>query len=87
MSELQELIYIAHKAGDFEDKIQVCVHCGKVLADYTGSWYSDDGSIPKGWPPGEVISQNGNLTMVGVPLENFGGEDPYKRIVKYCTDK
>lgn len=83
----QELIYTEHYAGVFEEGLQVCIYCGKVICDYTGHWVSDSGEQIQGWPEGPVYMTGINpvQTMVDKPLENYGGDDPYKRKIVKCV--
>lgn len=85
---LKELIYIEHLAGAFEEGLQICTLCGKVITDYTGSWASTDGKTPRGFPEGPVwlTGTNPVQTMAIKPEENYGGPDPYKRVIRKCTD-
>lgn len=86
--ELIEVIYTEHLAGAFEDGLQVCVLCCKVITDYTGEWATSDGSKPQGFPEGPIYQCGTNpvQTMALKPLENYGEKDPYKRIIKKCTE-
>lgn len=83
----EELIYTEHRAGVFEDGLQICIHCGKVICDYTGSWLSSDGYVPRGFPEGEIYVTGKNpVQWTAVkPLENYGGDDPYKRTIIKCV--
>lgn len=78
--------YTQHIAGSFEDGLQVCRLCGKVLADYTGSWATTDPTgRPASWPEGEIITQAGGFTMVGSPPPSAPHER-CQRHFKKCTD-
>lgn len=57
-----------HLAGAFEDGVQHCVMCGKVLCDYRNAMIPDGQPTPKGWPKGEVY-QLGNMTQTDQPEE------------------
>ncbi len=84
---MKERIYIEHQAGEFVDGLQVCILCGKVITDYTGDWVSDKPLSPLlGFPVGKVWI-HGSTTTTDRPLDNYGGGDPYKRVIKLCTDQ
>jgi len=84
-----EIVYVEHHAGSFEDGLQICVLCGKVIADYTGHWVNDN-PYPqiKGWPEGPIFITGTNpvTTTTERPLVNYGGNDPYTRKVIKCTN-
>jgi hypothetical protein len=85
----EEIIYIEHLAGAFEDGVQICINCATVLTDYSsGNWASSDGSAPRGFPEGPlyVTGTNPVTYMVTKPEKNYGGDDPYERVIKKCTD-
>lgn len=84
----KEVIYIRHQAGTFEDGLQICVHCGKIICDYTGHWVSaDGGSGPMGFPEGAiwVTGTNPIQWTIAEPMENYGGDDPYIRKIVNCV--
>lgn len=86
----KELVYIEHRAGVFEEGIQICVLCGEVICDYSGNnWASLDGTKPPGWPEGPLYMQGKNPTMITStrPEINYGEDDPYTRIVKPCVNE
>ncbi len=77
-------------AGTFEDGLQICTLCGKVLTDYTGGGFMSDrpNAVLAGWREGPVYVTGVNpvQTTILKPLENYGGDDPYKRIIVGCTE-
>lgn len=84
---MKEIVYIEHRAGVFEDGLQICVLCGIVLVDYTDDWLSTRPGPLHGWPEGPLYRTGVNpvVTMIEPPLENFGRHDPYTRVVKKCV--
>ncbi len=82
----EEIIYIEHYAGGFEDGLQICIHCGAVICDYTGHVLSADGSSPKGFPVGKIYVTGTNPVEWTIiePLPNYGGDDPYTRTIVKC---
>jgi hypothetical protein len=86
----KELIYVEHFAGDFEDMIQVCIYCGKVITDYSGGgWVSSDDSALKGYASGSVWMTGTNpvTTQAYKPEKNYGPDDPFTRKIIKCTDR
>lgn len=81
----EELVYIEHQAGDFEDGLQVCVLCGEVICDYTGHWMSSDNSPIRGFASGTVYKYKNETTTINPEEGFYGVSDPYKRIVKKCV--
>lgn len=86
---MKDITYIEHCAGSFEQGLQVCIYCGKVITDYTGHWVSSDGAGLTGYQEGPVwiTGVNPVETTSEMPLENYGDDDPYKRIIKKCTNR
>lgn len=84
---MKELIYTEHEAGDFEDGLQICILCGKVITDYTGSWVSSDNSSIRGFAQGKVWQTGTNpvQTMGVEPLRNYGDGDPFIRKIIKCV--
>jgi hypothetical protein len=82
-----ELTYTEHRAGVFEDGLQVCILCGKVICDYTGSWLSEHGGTIKGFPEGTIYVTGKNPVQWTIlkPLRNYGGDDPYIRKIVKCV--
>ena len=83
MSAKKEIIYTEHKAGEYEDGLQICVLCGEILTDYTGVWMTSDGRPPQGFPEGKIYKA-GNETTSIKPEEYYGPDDPYIRTVIKC---
>lgn len=52
---------IRHIAGPYEDQVQYCVVCGKIITDYRGARWPDGQRPPQGFREGEVFVQ-GNMT-------------------------
>lgn len=49
---------IQHIAGPFQDGIQKCIKCGRILADYTNTVYPAGQEAPKGFVEGaKIISE------------------------------
>lgn len=86
---IKEITYIEHYAGSFEQGLQVCIYCGKVITDYTGHWVTPGGGKLTGFQEGPIWTTGVNPieTTSERPLENYGGDDPYKRIIRKCTDR
>lgn len=82
----KELTYIEHHAGTFEEGLQICIHCGHIICDYTGDWLSSSGDAPKGFAEGPIWMQGVNPVQITTiqPLENYGGDDPYTRTIIQC---
>ncbi len=87
---MQEIIYIEHEAGEFENGLQICIYCGEKICDYTGAWLSM-GMVepPKGYAEGKIWRTGINpvQTTTFKPKENNGPDDPYIRKIKKCTDQ
>jgi len=83
---IKELTYTEHHAGAFEDGLQICIHCGTVICDYTGEWLSSNGTVVQGFPEGEIYVTGTNpVQWTSIkPLENYGGDDPYIRKIVKC---
>jgi hypothetical protein len=85
---VREIIYVEHKAGTYEDGVQICVHCGMILCNYTtGHWKSMDGTAPKGFREGPVYitGKNPIQYLVEMPRESYGEDDPYIRKIQKCV--
>lgn len=80
------ITYIQHVAGVYEDGLQLCRYCGKILIDHTGSWATTDPTgNPGSWTEGETISQSGGFTMVGTPPLSAPNER-IQRVIKKCIE-
>lgn len=87
-NKLIDITYVEHHAGSFEDGIQICIHCGHIITDYSGgNWASTDGNPPRGFQEGPIYitGKNPIETTTIKPLENYGGDDPYKRTIVKCV--
>lgn len=85
---MKEIVYTEHHAGTFEDGLQVCIHCGKVICDYTGHWMTDSpNKTLNGFPEGPIYVTGTNPIQWTIvkPEENYGGDDPYCRKVIKCV--
>jgi hypothetical protein len=85
---MKELIYTEHQAGSFEDGIQICTLCAKVICNYAvGEWVSNTGEAPHGFPEGPIYVTGTNPVQWTTvkPLENYGGDDPYTRKIVKCS--
>lgn len=86
----KEIIYVQHRAGSFEDGLQVCTLCGQVICDYSsGNWMSNDNSKITGYREGLIFITGTNpvTTSIERPKKSYGPEDPYIRIVIKCDQK
>lgn len=84
---LKELIYTEHLAGAYESGLQICIRCGAVLTDHSGTVMTCDNSVLRGWPEGALLYITGSnpvQTTVVMPLANYGDGDPFNRKIIQC---
>ncbi len=57
-------MYVKHQVVKMDDsKVQRCVICGKVIADYNNVMVSDNGKI-EGWKEGEIYIKDGQPIVI-----------------------
>lgn len=73
--------YIHHYLGEYDtqSKTQLCIHCGKIIHDYSTE-PSGTGNSIKGWPMGNCYIKESNPTF-------YTTEVPKGTIVITCNDK
>jgi hypothetical protein len=49
-------VYISHEVKEMdESRLQKCIHCNAVMADFRYACWPLDQPAPKGWAPGRVL--------------------------------